>query len=91
MFFSGVKFCYNYQNNYSNYILESCGPKLISKILDSSVKFLPKESFNPQVKHQFNWGNNNQEKYKNALENFNNLKDEKNIFTRHFLTGMWPN
>lgn len=90
MFFSGVRFLSNQQNNCKDYILEFCGPKLISKILDSSVKFLPKESFNPQIKHQFNWGNDSEVKYKNALEDFNELKEEKNVFTRHFLTGKWP-
>jgi mannosyltransferase OCH1-like enzyme len=88
MFFSGVRFFSNHQNNYKEYILESCGPKLISRILDSSVKFLPKELFNPHV-NQFNLCNNDEEKYKNAVENFNDLKNEKNIFTRHFLTSTW--
>jgi mannosyltransferase OCH1-like enzyme len=90
MFFSGVKFLPNHQNNFNNYVLESCGPKLISRILDSSVKFLPKELFNPKVNYQFSKGWDNKEIYKNALEDFNNLKNEKNIFTRHFLTGNWP-
>jgi mannosyltransferase OCH1-like enzyme len=77
---------------YKDYILECCGPKMISKILDSSVKFLPKETFNPQVKQQFNWGTNDEVKYQSALEDFKNLiKEEKNVFTRHFLTGNWGN
>lgn len=75
---------------YKDYILECCGPKMISKSLDSSVKFLPKETFNPQVKQQFNWGTNDEVKYQSALEDFKNLiKEEKNVFTRHFLTGNW--
>jgi mannosyltransferase OCH1-like enzyme len=90
MFFSGIKFLSIHQNNYENYeeyILESCGPKLISRILDSSVKFLPKELFNPVVKYQFNLTNND---YESALDDFNYFKKEKNVFTRHFLTGEWP-
>ena len=93
MFFSCIKFLSNHQNNYENYdeyILESCGPKLISRILDPSVKFLPKELFNPRVKNQFSLCENNKKRYKNALDDFDSLKSEKNIFTRHFLTGKWP-
>jgi mannosyltransferase OCH1-like enzyme len=72
------------------YILNLCGPKLLSDVLDSSVKFLPKELFNPQVKNQFNWGNDDQSKYQNAINDFNHQKeDEKNIITRHYLTGNW--
>jgi mannosyltransferase OCH1-like enzyme len=85
MYFSGIKFILNQKNNYKEYILESCGPKLISKILDSSVKFLPKESFNPIVENQFNQG------YEKAIKDFNNLKDDKNVFTRHYLTSTWIN
>jgi|694.fasta_scaffold14136_3 mannosyltransferase OCH1-like enzyme len=90
MFFSGVKFLSNHQNYFDDYILESCGPKLISRILDPSVKFLPKELFNPKVENQFSLCCDNAEKYKTALDDFNNLKKEKTIFTRHFLTGEWP-
>ena len=86
MFYSGIKFLSNQQNNYKDYILESCGPKLLSKILDSSVKFLPKESFNPKVENQFNSSD-----YENALKDFHILKNDKNIFTRHFLTSAWIN
>lgn len=75
----------NPQNNHKDYILESCGPRMISKILDSSVKFLPKEMFNPMVRNQFNRG------YEKAIEDFNNLKNDKNIFTRHYLTSTWIN
>lgn len=75
--------------DYKNFILHSFGPKLISKILDSSVKYLPKELFNPTIEHQFNWGSDNKEKYKNALKDFNTFKNQENIFTRHFLTGNW--
>lgn len=75
--------------SYTDFILNSFGPKLISKILDSSVKYLPKEYFNPILEHQFNWGNGNEEKYKNAVKDFEKFKNEQNIFTRHFLTGNW--
>ena len=85
MFYSGVKFLSNQKNNYKEYILESCGPKMISKILDSSVKFLPKEMFNPQVKNQFNSG------YEKAIEDFEELRNDKNVFTRHYLTSTWMN
>lgn len=85
MYFSGIKFILNQKNNYKEYILESCGPKLISKILDSSVKFLPKERFNPIVENQFNRG------YEKAIKDFNTLKDDKNVFTRHYLTSTWIN
>jgi len=85
MYFSGVKFLLNQKNNYKEYILESSGPKLISKILDSSVKFLPKEMFNPMVENQFNHG------YKKAIEDFNTLKHNQNVFTRHYLTSTWIN
>ncbi len=85
MFYSGVKFLLNQKNNYKEYILESCGPKLISKILDSSVKFLPKEMFNPMVENQFNHG------YEKAIEDFNTLKYNQNVFTRHYLTSTWIN
>lgn len=92
MFFS----LFNYKNlNYyqfsrKDYILECFGPKMISRILNSSVKFLPKEIFNPTIENQFNWGKNDEEKYENALKDFRSFVDgEKNIFTRHFLTGTW--
>jgi len=79
-----------YQFSRKDYILECCGPKMISKILDSSVKFLPKEIFNPTIENQFNWGKNDEEKYENALKDFRSfVEGEKNIFTRHFLTGTW--
>jgi len=84
MFYSGVKFLLNQKNNYKEYILESCGPRLISKILDSSVKFLPKEMFNPVLENQFDRG------YEKAIEDFNTLKNDQNVFTRHYLTGKWP-
>ena len=83
MYFSGVKSFLSQENDYNEYVLQSCGPKLISKILDKSVKFLPKEMFNPMVENQFNMG------YDKAIEDFNNLKDDQNVFTRHFLTGTW--
>jgi mannosyltransferase OCH1-like enzyme len=87
-------FTYNklnsYQFSHKDYILECCGPKMISRILDSSVKFLPKEIFNPTIENQFNWGKNDEEKYENALKDFRSfVEGEKNIFTRHFLTGTW--
>jgi len=85
MFFSGVKFLSNHQNNYRDYILESCGPKLISKILDPSVKFLPKEMFNPVVKNQFNQG------YEEAIKDFRDLKTNQTVYTRHYLTSTWIN
>jgi mannosyltransferase OCH1-like enzyme len=85
MFYSGVRFLLNQKNNYKEYILASCGPKLMSKILDSSVKFLPKEMFNPIVENQFNQG------YEKAIEDFNNLKNNQNVFTRHYLTSTWIN
>jgi hypothetical protein len=78
--------------NRRNSILESCGPKFLSKILDSSVKMLLKEIFNPKVKYEFNRSNNNFEsvEYKNALSDFKRLnKIQSNIITRHYLTGMW--
>lgn len=94
MKFSQIKFDLNNQNvlEKNNYILESCGPKMMSKILDSSVKFLPKEIFNPTIKNQFNWANQdyNSEKHYNALQEFNSLKySEDNVITRHYLTGKW--
>lgn len=77
-------------DDYNDYILSSCGPRFISQILDPSVKFLPKEIFNPKVKNQFNWGNNNDIKYQNALHDFNILNQENdNMITRHYLTGNW--
>lgn len=85
MFYSGLRFLFNQQNNYKEYILESCGPKMISKILDSSVKFLPKEMFNPMVENQFNQG------YEKAIEDFDTLKKDQNVFTRHYLTSTWIN
>ena len=85
MFYSGVNFLLNQKTNYREYILESCGPKLISKILDSSVKFLPKEMFNPVVENQFNQG------YEKAIEDFEDLKNDRNVFTRHYLTSTWMN
>lgn len=83
MFYSGLRFIFNQQNNYKEYILGSCGPKMISKILDSSVKFLPKEMFNPQVKNEFYNG------YEKAIEDFEELRSDKNVFTRHYLTSTW--
>ena len=85
MFFSGIKFLSNHRNNYRDYILESCGPKLISKILDPSVKFLPKEMFNPVVENQFNQG------YEEAIKDFRDLKNNQNVYTRHYLTSTWIN
>ena len=85
MFFSGVKFLSNHQNNFKDYILESCGPKLISRILDPSVKFLPKELFNPTVEYQFN------QKYEEAIKDFHDLKNSQNVYTRHYLTSTWIN
>lgn len=74
----------------NDYILETCGPKLISRILDTSVNFLPKELFNPQLENQFNWGRNNEITYHNALKDYIYQKEnEKNVFTRHYLTGNW--
>jgi len=73
----------------NDFILNCFGPKLISKILDPTVKYLPKELFNPPLENQFNWGNDDEEKYKNALKDFSDFKSEKNVFTRHFLTGIW--
>lgn len=85
MYFSGVKFLLNQENNYKEYILESCGPKLISKILDKSVKFLPKGMFNPVVENVFNL------EYEKAMEDFNTLKNDQNVFTRHYVTSTWVN
>ena len=76
---------FNSSGDYKNYILNFCGPKFISKILDSSVKFLPKELFNPQLENQFNAS-----AYENALNDFNNFKKENDkIITRHYLTSTW--
>lgn len=91
MHFSDVT--YHSKINYSNrndHILNTCGPRLISKILDESVKFLPKELFNPQIENQFNWGKNDKSKYRNAINDYNYHKEnENNAITRHYLTGNW--
>ena len=85
MYFSGVTSFLSQENDYNEYILQSCGPKLISKILDKSVKFLPKEMFNPMVENVFNL------EYEKAMEDFNTLKNDQNVFTRHYVTSTWNN
>jgi mannosyltransferase OCH1-like enzyme len=75
-----------------NYILESCGPKLLSNLIDESVGVLPKELFNPKIKNQFNWANYEYEgqAHLNALEEYNYLNSlESEVITRHYLTGNW--
>lgn len=87
---------YTFQNikeetlGFNDYVLECCGPKMISRNLDSTVKFLPKELFNPKLKHQFNWGNYDTIKYENAINDYHVLNEEDTqIITRHYLTGKW--
>ena len=76
--------------DYNDYILSTCGPKLISKILDPSVKILPKHMFNPWIGIQFNWSKSEDDQiYKLCLEYFNKAKNENKCFTTHFLTGNW--
>jgi mannosyltransferase OCH1-like enzyme len=89
-----TNFNYYLKNNYDNSsdcILNTCGPRLISNIVDKSVKFLPKEIFNPKVDHQFNWGRDDKIKYQNAINDYYyHRENEKNVITRHYLTGKWP-
>ena len=87
---SKVFYLKNNCHNHIDYILSVCGPKLISSILDSSVKFLPKEIFNPKLENQFNWGKSDESKYQNALNDFEYQREnETNVMTRHYLTGNW--
>jgi hypothetical protein len=75
-----------------NYILEFCGPKMLSKIIDESVGILPKELFNPRITNQFNWAKYDyqSESHLKALEEFNYLNNlESEVITRHYLTGNW--
>ena len=74
----------------NDHILKTCGPKLISNILDESVKFLPKEIFNPKLKNQFNWIYWDKNVHERAMNDYDyHKKNEKNIITRHYLTGNW--
>lgn len=76
----------------NEYILNACGPQLISNILDPSIGILPKDIFNPQVENQFNHANYDyfSEEYRLAIEDFNRLNGQNNgIITRHYLTGNW--
>lgn len=75
-----------------NYILECCGPRLLTKLIDDSIGLLPKELFNPKIKNQFNWGNYDYQSqaHLNALEEYNYLNSlESEVITRHYLTGNW--
>jgi mannosyltransferase OCH1-like enzyme len=76
----------------NDYILNICGPKLISKLINEKVNLLPKENFNPMIKNQFSWSLENyySQIYFNTLTEFNKLnKINDNVITRHYLTGKW--
>jgi len=72
-------------------VLNYCGPICLSNLITGQIRILPKELFNPKIKNQFNWANNNYESidYHNALKEFKNLNSKNDIFTRHYLTGIW--
>lgn len=74
-------------------VLECCGPKFLSSILDSTVNILPKEFFNPKVESQFNFVRDydtDTEEYRNTLNEFHFLNQtNQTIITRHYLTGNW--
>ena len=83
----------DFQNDCDNCILNICGPKFLSKILDSTVSILPKQFFNPKIENQFNWtGSKNYQNqyYINAYNDFIKLNSQNDdIITRHYLTGNW--
>lgn len=72
-------------------VLQACGPKFLSNLITPNISILPKEIFNPKIKNQFNWARKNYEsqEYKDALLDFNNLNQQNDIITRHYLTGTW--
>jgi hypothetical protein len=83
----------NDSSNIFGLILNMGGPKMISRILDSSVNLLPKDIFNPMIKNPFNVAEENYTSnlYRDAATDFYLDKDqEKRVMTRHYLTGRWP-
>lgn len=83
----------NDYSNISDYILNICGPKLISDYINGKVQLLRKEIFNPKIENQFNWSNGDyfSVEHLNAVTDFNILNNSNdNVITRHYLTGKWP-
>jgi len=78
-------------------ILRTAGPKIFNKSMDKykgKGSILPKELFNPKLELQFNWVDNIEYdfkyKYSEVHEYYQELNSQENeIFTRHYLTGMW--
>jgi mannosyltransferase OCH1-like enzyme len=74
------------------FVLNSFGPKYMSKLIDDEIGILPKEKFYQRAEFQFNNAGSeyNSEKYKKILNEFYTLtQTNTDFFTRHCLTSVW--
>jgi mannosyltransferase OCH1-like enzyme len=82
----------NLSFNKVDFILNSFGPKYMSKLITDEIGILPKERFYQVPKYQFNNAGSDytSKKYKEILDEFYTLiETNTQFFTRHCLTSVW--
>lgn len=86
---SNVKTIEKNKSDINYYIKNFCGPIYISNF-SNEVNLLPKKIFNPQCEFPNIALFNKYININNKISMFNNVnKREKNVITRHWLTGDW--